>query len=672
MTNPEPIKASVTFRRRSAVLALLAVIIGAAVLAAVLLRRAQLADPPPGLDDEALETYYTALVKAHPQDPRLRLRLAEVAERRGFWMEALENLDAAGAQGAQDRDAAFLAGKALLALARVGEARAQLEAALRADPRDAAAAMEYAWCLARMGDLVGAGRSALSALQLRADLLTHPRQQDAPLLKRALDVLDLTRDRPEAVKVAHALTLCAPDAPDGYLEQGRHLMLIGRIADAVPLLERAVAIAPEDPDAHYLYGIALARAGKPEAALPEWRRTLSLDPMARKAWYRLAERLACLGAWDTAARYWMNAARLERLPERAWARAADAWHKAGDGEGSQYCRAWELAAKGSFDEALAKLAPIIRRQRSPWRKPALDAVAEVYRMAGRPVEFLKAALSADGGSAEDALRISDACLMLKQFSQRIRYLLKALRLDPQLAPRVYRELAAYAETKRRWDKAEAYYRKAVEADPRNAAYHQALAHVLIARPRMANHIQEAVAEAERATRLDPEDASAFHQLGVACVWAGDLTKAHRALLHGIDLQPGNAAIYLDLIQTLTREGKRREAARIDALYRDRYAAAQELKALQDQCGAPSANAASFLRLGAWFERHNQFLDAALAYHRGLERDVHNEELARSLARTRSLLGDADPFSDLDEIRYSQSLNAKAQPGEATGLPPRAK
>lgn len=609
--------------------------------------------PPPGLDDEALQTYYKGLLQRHPRDARLRLQLAQVLERRGRWMEALQNIEAARSAAGNNEDAARLAGKALLALARFGEARSELEAALRMDPRDAAAGMDYAWCVARMGDLQAAETAAKSALGHAPDVLTHPRPGDAPLLRRALDVLDLSRDRSDAVKTARALALCDAAAPDGYLEEGRHLMLAGRAADALQPLARAAAIAPDDPDAHYLYGVALAGTGKREEGLAEWRRTLALDPMARKAWYRMAEQLACLGAWETAARYWMNAATLDRVAERPWSLAAEAWRKAGDAEGSRYCRARALAAEGFFDGALALLRPLASSKSWAWRKAALDAVAEVCRMAGRPAQFLAAAVAADGGSADDALRLSDACLLAKQFARRIQYLLRALRLDPRLAPRVYRELAAYAETKRLWNKSEAFYRKAIEADPQNAAYHRALAHVLIAQPRVGDHIREAVAEADRAVHLDPGDAASFHQLGVAYVWAADLHKAEEALMHAIDLQPGNAAIYLDLMQTLMRENKRREAERVDALYRERYAAAQELKALQDQCAARPADASVFLRLGTWYERHNQFLDAALAYHRGMQRDPGNQQLIQGFARTRILLGDADPFTDPDELPCSK-------------------
>jgi len=648
---PSPVSTRVN--RRRALSAILALGIGAAIAAWIVLHRDQPPHAPPGLDDEALEAYYTRLLKTRPSDRRVRLRLAEVLEERGFWMEALQHIEALGTGDTTGGEASRLAAKALLALARLPEARSQLEASLRADPANASTAAEYAWCLARMGDLQGAERTIRSALQHMSEAIAHPRSDDAPLLRRALDVLDLTQDRPEAVQVARALTACTPDAPDGYLEQGRHMMLLGRASDALPILAQAVSVAPQDPDAHYLYGVALARTGKPEDALAEWRRTTSLDPMARKGWYRMAEQMACLGAWAMAAQYWMRAASLEKAPEHAWTLAADAWQKAGDTQGAQYCRAQALAAQGSYDHAIALLQPPAGRRGSPWSKAARGAIAEVYRAAGRPAQFLSAALAANEGTADDALRISDAYLILKQFPQRIQYLQKALRLDPGLAPRIYRELAAYAETKRQWSKAEEFYRKAIDADPHQAAYHRSLAHVLIARPRLANHIQEAVEEARQATQLDPQDAAAFHQLGVACVWAGDLPRARKALMHAVDLQPGNAAIYLDLIQTLTREGKRTEAARVEALYRERYAAAQELKALQDQCTANPTQAAPFARLGTWYEGHYQFLDAALAYHQALNRAPKDVALAQNLARVRRALGDADPLTDRDEIPCTQ-------------------
>lgn len=65
--------------------------------------------------------------------------------------------------------------------------------------------------------------------------------------------------------------------PD-YLERGRQALEQNHPADAVPLLQQAVAAAPGDYAAHFHLALALSLTGKDAEALPEYLKTLELKP----------------------------------------------------------------------------------------------------------------------------------------------------------------------------------------------------------------------------------------------------------------------------------------------------------------------------------------------------------------------------------------------------------
>ncbi len=63
-----------------------------------------------------------------------------------------------------------------------------------------------------------------------------------------------------------------------YLERGRQALEQNRPADAVPLLQQAVAAVPGDYVAHFHLALALSLAGHDAEALPEYRKALELKP----------------------------------------------------------------------------------------------------------------------------------------------------------------------------------------------------------------------------------------------------------------------------------------------------------------------------------------------------------------------------------------------------------
>jgi lipoprotein NlpI len=140
--------------------------------------------------------------------------------------------------------------------------------------------------------------SEAEAQQIRGDLLVRMGAFEAaePYVARALEAERLhlaarvTRARlllakgqaADALDVLSAPDLETPARFDALLLRGEALAAADRLADAVSVYERAVALRPDAPGAYYALSIALLAAGKPAAA--SFTRCMTLRPDAD--WFR--------------------------------------------------------------------------------------------------------------------------------------------------------------------------------------------------------------------------------------------------------------------------------------------------------------------------------------------------------------------------------------------------
>jgi tetratricopeptide (TPR) repeat protein len=141
----------------------------------------------------------------------------------------------------------------------------------RLDPRLAAAHVDRAWLLNRLG------RQSEAVADLDQALQIHP--NDA----RALDLLGMTYsslDRPaDAEKTLRRALAISPDDPDILLHLGRALMELDRAREAQPLLERYQEIRPKIARTHW------KQPGMIESATlsPAKRTRRDLDRLEREA-----------------------------------------------------------------------------------------------------------------------------------------------------------------------------------------------------------------------------------------------------------------------------------------------------------------------------------------------------------------------------------------------------
>ncbi len=94
---------------------------------------------------------------------------------------------------------------------------------------------------------------------------------------------------------------CQPHGPDA-LRRGDELLRAGKVAEAVPLLERAATDLPDDPRAWNFLGLAYHDAGRPGEALKAYLRALRLDRNYFDVHYNLGALHSEQGNWTEAER----------------------------------------------------------------------------------------------------------------------------------------------------------------------------------------------------------------------------------------------------------------------------------------------------------------------------------------------------------------------------------
>jgi protein O-mannosyl-transferase len=116
-----------------------------------------------------------------------------------------------------------------------------------------------------------------------------------------------------------------PDCWMAYNNLGKELMTSkAQLAEAVPLLERAIALKPNYPEAHNNLGLALAQSGRPLEGIPHLEMSLRLKPNSFQAQNNLGIALANSGRAAEALLAFQRAAELNpSLPniQENWAKA---------------------------------------------------------------------------------------------------------------------------------------------------------------------------------------------------------------------------------------------------------------------------------------------------------------------------------------------------------------
>ena len=181
----------------------------------------------------------------------------------------------------------------------------------------------------------------------------------------------------------------------------------------------------------------------------------------------------------------------------------------------------------------------------PGTKPAANTRS---RVAERVEEFLD-----KGNQARDARDFAGAEEAYKE----------VLKLQPRDARAAYGLGNVYSD-QQRWDEAEAAYRDSVAWAPKDADAHVALSVVLV-QPRAggdnAKRLVDAEAFARKSVQIDPKNAVGWDRLGVALQARGLAnSETEHSYRRAIELDPQFAVAYAHLARMLNRAGRPTEAA----------------------------------------------------------------------------------------------------------------
>ncbi|NNE65916.1 MAG: tetratricopeptide repeat protein [Pyrinomonadaceae bacterium] len=164
---------------------------------------------------------------------------------------------------------------------------------------------------------------------------------------------------------------------------------------------------------------------------------------------------------------------------------------------------------------------------------------------------------------EDAIADGNAARNRRLYGDAESAYLTARSIDPEDSRAIYGLGNVFAD-QMRWEEAEAAYRKALAIEPENPLANIALSYVLT-QPVVGSNLGERYAEAEkkaqRAIKLDPENAIGYDQLGVAKELRGIISvETEKAYKQAISLDPTFALAYAHLGRLLRKQGRTGESA----------------------------------------------------------------------------------------------------------------
>jgi predicted O-linked N-acetylglucosamine transferase (SPINDLY family) len=272
---------------------------------------------------------------------------------------------------------------------------------------------------------------------------------DQPDALHLLGVLALQQGRPaDAVPLIERAVAARSDSAVYHGNLGVAYQSLGRADEARSALERAVALDPRHVDALFNLGVTLQQLGEHEAAVERYRTVLALVPNHANAGFNLGNALQSLARYDEAIESHRQALALGGTSPAILTSLGAA-----------------LAAAGRTDEALACFGQAV--QQAPDDLGALQNLTRALRQLGRSAEALAPARHACEVAPNDtaALRLFGAVLRdLGHYDDAIRVVGRALEVDPTLGESC-QDLGSLLMDQSRPDDALPWFERAAEARP---------------------------------------------------------------------------------------------------------------------------------------------------------------------------------------------------------------
>jgi predicted O-linked N-acetylglucosamine transferase (SPINDLY family) len=333
----------------------------------------------------------------------------------------------------------------------------------------------------------------------------NPSSQEINALVELFDKGQLT----EAENLAHAMTVRFPQHWVGWKMLGVVYQQMGRNADALVPMQKALALSPADAEVHNNLGIILQNLDRLEEAEASYRRALKINPDYAQAHGNLGSILQDLGRLGDAEASYRQALKLK--PD---------YVKAHSNLGAV------LLDLGRRDEAETSYRRALKL--NPDNVDAHNGLGIIHKESGRIVE------------AEASFQ-------------------RALTINPDYAEALH-NLGKIFQSTGRLDEAEANFMRVIKIDPTHVLAYHNLGVALLERNRLA------VAEEcfRQAIRIKPDFDSGHNNLGAVLYGLGRLDEAEDSYRQALQINPDYSSAYSNLGVTLQDQGRLEEA---EACYR---------------------------------------------------------------------------------------------------------
>jgi Flp pilus assembly protein TadD len=625
-----------------------------------------------------------AVIQDEPKDPKWRLRLGEAYVRDGHYLTAIETLNGALAQGAPETEVRKQLRICYLRLERPELAIRESQRLRELNPHDLwpVLSLAYAYLDAdRRTDAVKVlatvqvdeqgrplvGNESPEERQKRFQSFQGVEQRmranDAEVLDEdpAQQRESLTTafiragDWPRALELARKAIQYAPERVGGYVAAGQALTALGRTAETVALFKPLRLSG----DFRYLSGTALlARAapGDRAAAETEFEEAVRLTPTLGRAWAELAKLRAARGKWLAAAEAYSRADDYGAEKPRARRMASEAAERAGQHDLALQLRGSYFQESGQPDKALVVYRELLTRHAD--QEFAYRQVAGALGALNRKQERLAILLQAQKRFPESpdlVISLAGTYSDLNQAEAAFSVLRKAEAGFAKGNPQILSSLASALDSSGRLDDAEALYRRLIPLTPGVAGPRRALAKLLLDRRDDPKRLHEGIRLLEECVPMARDEASLYHQLGIAYSHAGRSQEAVWALRHAIDLSPGDGITYQplgSLLQKLGRSEEGTDMLRLAERYRE-FRRVQSM--LRVRASHTPPDPVAIRALGEFYYRAQAYGQAELEYQRLLKLSPHDAQVRSRLSEIYGMLGRTLDQSDLMNARPAREI-----------------
>ena len=351
----------------------------------------------------------------------------------------------------------------------------------------------------------------------------------------------------EAVEILGDLVARRPDLLRHQVCYGSLLKSQGHDEAATAALDRAVAIGrkavgtmPDDANVRYELGRALVGLGRFAEAAVEYREAIRLSPSFEGPHHNLGLVLRAQGRWAEAGEALLSAVRI--APDHAPARA-----DLGDA----------LLHLDRRDEGMTQLREAVRLEPDniDTRTAVGRALCHVARdYTGAEAQF-REAVRIDPGNARACCDLGIALRYQGKGAEAAAVLRRAIQLDPKLVSPHFELGAVLCDLLRDYTGAETESREAVRLEPGNAEAHSNLG---VALDHQGKHASSAK-EHREAVRLKPGSGPFHYLLGNCLLHHSEFEGAVASYREAIRLQPDFAEAHCNLGHALSRLGEHAEA-----------------------------------------------------------------------------------------------------------------